>query len=105
VYRRKRDVMIKSMARHFPEEARFQKPEGGLFQWVDIPAHMDTLSLLLETRKKGVVFAPDRMFAVEEWKRSGFRMSFASAEEEKIEEGVRTIGETMKVMLGPAASG
>ena len=99
VYRKRRDVMVQAIQRYFPEEVSWQKPRGGLFQWVDIPSTLDALSLLLETRKKGVVFAPDIMFSVEEWKRGGFRMGFTGTEEEKIETGVRIIGETMKHLI------
>jgi DNA-binding transcriptional MocR family regulator len=103
VYKKRRDRMIETMKYQFPEEIRWQKPNGGLFQWVDIPPRLDALSLLLETRKKGVVFAPDRMFAVEGWKRDGFRLGFVCTDEGQIEKGIGIIGETMKEMLDSAS--
>ena len=32
-YRKRRDVMMATMEREFPEEAKFTHPNGGLFTW------------------------------------------------------------------------
>lgn len=99
IYRRRRDVMAQSIERYFPEEVSWEKPSGGLFQWIDLSSDIDALSVLLRTRERGVVFAPDRMFCVEEWERGGFRMGFAGLEEERIEQGIRIVGESIKEMI------
>jgi DNA-binding transcriptional MocR family regulator len=99
VLKRRRDAMIHAMESHFPGEVKWQKPGGGLYQWVDIPEEIDALDVLLKTRTKGVVFSPDRLFAVEEWSRGGFRLGFATAEEEQISPGVQIIGEALKEIL------
>jgi len=99
VLKQRRDAMIQAMESHFPGEVKWQKPGGGLYQWVDIPEKVDALNLLLKTRAKGVVFSPDRMFAVEEWSRGGFRLGFAAAEEEQISRGVQIVGEALKELL------
>jgi 2-aminoadipate transaminase len=87
------------MKQFFPNEVVWLRPKGGLFQWVDIPEELDAFALLLRTRERGVVFTPGRMFAVEEWSRSGFRLSFVSPEEEQISTGVRIIGDGLKDLL------
>ncbi len=104
-YRARRDLLLEAMKRHFPGEATWRKACGGLYQWVDLPQSLDSLELLLETRKQGVVFAPDRMFSVEEWQRGGFRLGFADVPEQRIEEGIRVIGEAMKSKLARSRSG
>ncbi len=95
IYRRRRDIMLEALGKYFPEEISWQKPLGGLFQWVDLPPGIDALSLLLKSRERGVVFAPDRVFSVEEWERGGFRLGFANLDGEKIEKGVRVLGEIL----------
>ncbi|MGQ9631025.1 MAG: MocR-like pyridoxine biosynthesis transcription factor PdxR [bacterium] len=99
VYRGRRDAMLGAMKTHFPKGISWQKPRGGLFQWVDLPSKIDALSLLLKARERGVVFAPDRIFSVEEWERGGFRLGFASVGEEKIEKGIKILGEILREML------
>jgi DNA-binding transcriptional MocR family regulator len=99
VYRRRRDAMLSAMQSGFPQEATWRKPRGGLFLWVDLPRSIDALALLVKTRGKGVVFAPDRVFSVEEWERGGLRLGFAGVDEERIEKGIRVIGDAMKDSL------
>ena len=36
-YRKRRDVMIQTMEKEFPPEAKFTHPNGGLFTWVELP--------------------------------------------------------------------
>ncbi len=96
VYRKRRDLMQDAMKAHFPQEASWKKPRGGLFQWVDLPRGADALSLLLKTRSQGVLFAPDRLFSVEEWERAGLRLGFAGIHEESIEKGIRVLGDALK---------
>jgi 2-aminoadipate transaminase len=99
VSRRRRDVMLEAMQSCFPEEVTWQKPRGGIFQWVDLPRGLDALALLVRTRRQGVVFAPDRVFSVEEWERGGLRLGFAGVEEERIGKGIRVLGDALKESL------
>ncbi|HTP60161.1 MAG TPA: PLP-dependent aminotransferase family protein [Spirochaetia bacterium] len=96
VYRKRRDLMLDAMKVYFPAEASWKKPRGGLFQWVDLPRGADALALLLKTRGQGVLFAPDRIFSVEEWERAGLRLGFAGIHEENIEKGIRILGDALK---------
>jgi 2-aminoadipate transaminase len=99
VYRKRRDVLLDSMRRAFPDEVRWQEPRGGLFQWVDLPKEIDALALLVKTRGKGVVFAPDRVFSVEEWQRGGLRLGFAGVDEQRITKGIKVLGDALKDSL------
>ena len=91
--------MLSAMKASFPSEVTWSKPRGGLFLWVDLPRGIDALALLVKARGKGVVFAPDRLFSVEEWERGGFRLGFAGVDEERIEKGIRVLGDAMKDSL------
>ena len=37
IYRRRRDVMLDALAEHFPREAEWTDPQGGLFIWRRCP--------------------------------------------------------------------
>ncbi|MBA7625962.1 2-aminoadipate transaminase [subsurface metagenome] len=99
VYRKRRDALLEALGRYFKEDFTWQKPSGGLFQWVDLPANIDALNFLMEARERKVVFAPDRIFSVEERERGGFRLGFANVQEEKIDRAVKILGEVLKEML------
>jgi 2-aminoadipate transaminase len=94
--------MLEEMKGRFPDEVSWQKPRGGIFLWADLPRGLDALALLVRTRRQGVVFAPDRVFSVEEWERGGMRLGFAGVEEEKIRKGIRILADALKETLAGA---
>ena len=49
LYRRRRDVMLRSIDRYFPAGTRHSDPDGGLFTWVELPGGIDTTELLRES--------------------------------------------------------
>jgi len=99
IYRKRRDTMLGAMEKYFPEEAIWQKTKGGLFQWVDIQNNPDIDSIFIKTKEHGVLFAPDSLFLVEEWKRRGIRLSFSNETEERIYKGISIIGRVLKDVI------
>ncbi len=97
--KKKSELMHKTMEEFFPPEASWKRPSGGVYQWVEIPHSIDSLSLFIKSRDKRVIFSPDRFFCVEEWQRNGFRLSFATVTEDEIFRGIKIIGDLMKQML------
>ena len=45
---RRRDVMLEALAEHFPPEATWTRPQGGLFIWATLPEGVDTTDLLAQ---------------------------------------------------------
>ena len=58
VYRARRDAMLESLERHFPAEATWSEPEGGLFLWATLPDYIDTTDLLARALRENVAFVP-----------------------------------------------
>ncbi len=102
LYRRRRDVMLESLADHFGEGARWTSPQGGLFIWATLDERIDTTDLLALARKsEGVAFVPGRAAYVDG--RSGassMRLNFAGVPDDDIREGVRRIGRAIREQLG-----
>ena len=46
IYRARRDTMLDALAEHFPPEAEWTRPGGGLFIWATLPDFIDTTDLL-----------------------------------------------------------
>lgn len=99
ILRDRRDAMFDSVQRHFPEECVFRVPEGGLFEWVETPPEISAYEALLETRKSGVLFTPKKFFAVHADVDNGMRLGFVSYTPDRIDEGIRILGRTLKQML------
>ncbi|MBV9311006.1 MAG: PLP-dependent aminotransferase family protein [Solirubrobacterales bacterium] len=96
LYRRRRDVMLDALAEHFPREAEWTHPEGGLFIWATLPPYIDTTDLLARALQEHVAFVPGRAAFVDGRGGSSMRLNFSGVEEDRIREGVRRIGEVVR---------
>jgi 2-aminoadipate transaminase len=95
IYRRRRDVMLDALAEHFPPEAYWTHPQGGLFIWSTLPDYIDTTDLLARALQQRVAFVPGRAAYVDGRGGSSMRLNFSGVSEEEIREGVRRIGEVV----------
>jgi 2-aminoadipate transaminase len=92
VYRSRRDVMLDALERHFPTEATWSRPEGGLFLWATLPSYIDTTDLLARALRDNVAFVPGAGAFVDGRGQSSMRLNFSAANEDEIREGIRRIG-------------
>jgi 2-aminoadipate transaminase len=95
IYRRRRDVMLDAMAEHFPREAEWTHPQGGLFIWATMPDYIDTTDLLARALQEKVAFVPGRAAYLDGRGGSSMRLNFSGVPESAIREGVRRIGEVI----------
>ncbi len=96
IYRRRRDVMLDALAEHFPREASWTHPQGGLFIWVTLPDYIDTTDLLARALEEQVAFVPGRSAYLDGRGGSELRLNFSGVSEDDIREGVRRIGEVVR---------
>jgi 2-aminoadipate transaminase len=96
VYARRRDAMLSALARHLPALARWTQPEGGLFLWVELPVTVDATTLLSAALRSQVSFVPGEPFWIGAPRRHTLRLNFSNATEERIEEGIRRLGATIR---------
>src|SRR6266702_1378579 len=61
-YRERRDVMLRAIEEHFPPDAHYTRPAGGLFVWAELPRHIDTRELLVDAIMNKVAFVPGQGF-------------------------------------------
>ncbi|MDQ6836437.1 MAG: PLP-dependent aminotransferase family protein [Actinomycetota bacterium] len=96
IYRRRRDVMLDALAEHFPREATWTHPRGGLFIWATLPEYIDTTDLLARALQEQVAFVPGRAAYVDGRGASSMRLNFSGVDEDAIREGIRRIGEVVR---------
>jgi 2-aminoadipate transaminase len=99
LYRRRRDVLLESLAEHFPPEATWTAPDGGLFVWATLPEAIDTTDLLARALQRNVAFVPGRGAFLDGRGGSSMRLNFSGVDEGEIREGVRRIGEVIAEQL------
>ena len=96
IYRRRRDTMLDALAEHFPREAEWTHPQGGLFIWATMPDYIDTTDLLARALSENVAFVPGRAAFLDGRGGTAMRLNFSGVAEEDIREGVRRIGKVVR---------
>lgn len=97
LYLERLDAMLNGLKKYFPEECKYTVPEGGLFVWVYLPDSIDAKKLLVKAAEEyKVSFVPGSAFCVN--KEDGIhslRLNFSANNAEKIEEGLKRLGELL----------
>lgn len=100
VYRERRDVMLQSLERYFPEGCSWTRPKGGLFLWARTPLWLDTTALLEEAIKHKVVYVAGAAFyANPERGKNTMRLNFSNMQPEQIDEGIKRLGNMLKDVI------
>jgi 2-aminoadipate transaminase len=95
IYRERRDAMLDALQRHFPPQAEWSRPEGGLFCWATLPGYIDTGDLLAKALRDNVAFVPGAAAYVDGRDSSSMRLNFSASDPDEIREGIRRIGEVI----------
>ena len=89
-------AMLGAMEAHFPETARFTRPEGGLFVWCTLPEGVDALELLKEAVIEKVAFIPGTHFYDGGGHENTLRLNFSATGPARIEKGIETLGRVIE---------
>jgi 2-aminoadipate transaminase len=92
IYRERRDAMLDALERHFPPQATWTHPEGGLFVWATLPEYIDTTDLLAKALREDVAFVPGAAAYVDGGGGSSMRLNFSGSNADEIREGIERIG-------------
>ncbi len=94
------DAMLDAMDKYFPDKAVYTRPDGGIFLWVTLPEGVDTKALLKKAIDKKMAFVPGNSFMVDAAKPSNcFRLNFTTVSNEKIDLGIKVLGDLLKEEL------
>ena len=96
VYRKRRNVAIESIERYFPDTIKFTRPEGGLFTWIELPEGISARDVLVRSLEKKIAFVPGGSFYPNGNKENTLRINYSNMPEDKIEKGLKTLGEVVK---------
>lgn len=101
LYGKKCAVMLASMQKYFPTgKVKWTVPDGGIFLWCECPGLEDITPVVDRALEKKVAIVPGSNFAVDNKAPSNmFRLNYSSATPEKIEEGIKRLGEALAEIL------
>ncbi len=101
--RAKLETLMESLKQHFGAEVGFDDPKGGIFLWIKLPDHVDTMKLYQAALAAGVAINPGPEWSVNKARaRSRLRLCFASPSHEEISQGVATLAEVCRREFGSA---
>ena len=95
-YRRRRDLMVGLLEKYMPEGVKWTYPEGGLFLFLTLPEGIDTIEMYDEALSKGVAYVAGSFFFLDGSHRNTMRLNFSFIAEEKMEPGMKLLGEIVK---------
>lgn len=98
-YRRRRDLMVSLLEKYMPEGVTWTYPEGGLFLFLTLPEGVDTIAMYDEALSKGVAYVAGSFFFLDGSHRNTMRLNFSFVAEEKMEPGMKLLGEIIKGRL------
>jgi 2-aminoadipate transaminase len=98
IHRQRRDAMMAALEKAMPAGAKWVYPDGGLFTWVELPGDVDTAELLKEAARYKVAYIAGAGFFVGNTGegRNCMRISYGNVSPEKIDEGMRRLGELLR---------
>jgi len=95
------DAMLEALGEHLSGVARWSRPEGGMFVWVELPADLDATELFQAAIAKKVAYVPGGFFSVRGGKRNTMRLNFSNVDPEAIREGVARLAGVVREALAP----
>jgi 2-aminoadipate transaminase len=91
----RRDAMLEALERELPD-ARWSRPEGGYFIWLELPEGADAGVLLQRANAAGVTFVPGTDFGGAP---NTARLAFSFVSPDEIREGVRRLAALVREPL------
>jgi 2-aminoadipate transaminase len=97
--RARRDAMLEALDRELSGRARWNRPEGGYFLWLELREGVDATELLGRAAEAGVTFVPGADFGGPP---SSVRLAFSFVSPAEIDEGVRRLAKLLAAAPAPA---
>ncbi len=98
------ELMLSALQRHFPAEAKWNRPAGGMFIWVTLPEGVDAGALLARAIEQNVAFVPGAPFFAVDPQPNTLRLSFVTVSAEKIEQGMARLGTLVREEIAAAVA-
>ena len=100
VYAERAKAMGEALTQEMGDALQFTQPQGGLFFWANLTGARgqikDGSELAKRAIEKGVAFVPGAPFFANNPDTTAIRLSFATADVDKIREGIARLGQALK---------
>lgn len=90
---------VQGILEYFPEDTRMSDPQGGFVLWLELNKKINAFKLYQEAMKYQVSIAPGRIFSATDQFNHYLRMGYGTPWDDKVERGIKILGELVKKML------
>lgn len=102
IYREKFNALVDTLAEVMPAGTTWNRPTGGFYLWVRVPAGIDTEDLVYDCIERGVVYVPGTAFYTDGSGHSELRMSFCLPSLDEIRKGAAILGDVFSAAIAGA---
>ncbi|MGN6510629.1 MAG: PLP-dependent aminotransferase family protein [Chitinophaga sp.] len=81
-----------AIAEYFPEDTCVSRPQGGYVLWLELNQSVNTIELYEQALRRKVVFAPGRIFSLQDRYNNCMRISYSTPWSKQVEDGLKLIG-------------
>jgi len=101
IYKARRDAMLDSLEAVFSSEAKWTRPEGGFFLWIDLPHGVSGDAVAAAAQAEGVAVLQGSIFYPNhDGGFNGLRLSYSNATPEHIREGIERLHRGVAAVAG-----
>lgn len=90
-YYKQCESMLIALKKFMPNTVSWTEPEGGMFIWLKLPEHINSLELFNKSIEENVAFVPGEVFYTSSKATNYMRLNYSNARPEKIFEGIRIL--------------
>jgi 2-aminoadipate transaminase len=95
LYRERRSLMVNCFKKYMPAGVTWTEPQGGLFLFVTLPAHLDADNIFKKAIEKNVAFVAGSTFFCNGSGHNTMRINFSFSNSKEIESGVQRLSQVI----------
>lgn len=95
-YAARRGHVVERLRRALPQEIAFTPPGGGFYIWLELPEHVDTRTLAVDARAKGVGFRPGASCSCRQSFANCMRLCFTNHDQAHLSVAVDRLGALLR---------
>lgn len=96
VYRRRLQAMLAALDDAMPEGVTWTRPRQGQTVWLRLPETVDAAALREDAARAGLIYSGGESFHLDGASHNSLALSFASLEEDAIQEGISLFGQILQ---------
>jgi 2-aminoadipate transaminase len=97
LYKSQCEAMLAALQRELSGSSiQWNQPSGGMFLWLTLPPHMNSIDLLPKAVERNVAFVPGAAFFADNAQHNTLRLSFVTASVDQINIGIAALAQVIR---------